>query len=182
MKRRLVPFAVLAAALPTLMLCFDPPPPEAAPGELRGDAALVLSGDVDFLRTQRAIELWRAGVVPRIAVTGQGIGGDSGPRLARVAQEAGVPESQLIVEQRSRSTRENLEFVAPLLRAHGLRRVVLVTSRSHLLRALAVARRSAPDLEWVGTSVPEAGPLARDLRNRFTEWIKLFVYAARGWL
>lgn len=46
-------------------------------------------------------------------------------------------------EGRSRDTRENADFSVPLLRADGVRRIVLVTHAWHMPRALAHFRRAA---------------------------------------
>lgn len=54
---------------------------------------------------------------------------------ARVAeQEFGRPLKW--IEERSRDTRENAAYSVPLLKEHGVRRVVLVTHQAHMPRAL----------------------------------------------
>lgn len=47
----------------------------------------------------------------------------------------GVPTADLLLEPRSMNTWQNAKFSAPLLRAYGARRVVLVSSATHLRRA-----------------------------------------------
>jgi len=180
-KRLLVAFLGLVA-LVLFLAHSDPPQAEAA--SPRAQAALVLSGDVDYLRTRRAAELLRAGAVEWLIVTGSGqtIGGDNAAALQTAAERLGVPRERILADTRSRSTHENLRFVAPLVREHGFTRLVLVTSRSHLRRAIAVARHELPEVEWQPVAVPDAGPRLRDLRNRFAEWVKLAVYFARGWI
>lgn len=172
----------LALLFSSALALVDPPQQETAP-PLQADAALVLSGDVDFLRTRRAAELVLSGAARFLIVTGtgQGIGGDSAPELQRAAEGFGVPRERILAETRSRSTHENLLFVAPLVRERGFRRVLLVTSRSHLRRALLVARHELPEVEWLPVAARDAGPLPRDVRNRLGEWLKLVVYACRGW-
>jgi len=89
-------------------------------------------------------------------------GGGSGPepeaKLMRdFALARGVPQAALLIEANSRDTVGNARETALLLRGHGLRSVVLVSDRAHLLRAaplfgfagVAVAGRSglrAPSL------------------------------------
>ncbi len=87
----------------------------------------------------------------------------------------------MILEARSSTTRENLEFVAPLLRQSSLRQVALVPSSSHMGRALRTARRLVPDVEWLPVPVDDAGPPSRVRRTRFAEWFKLVWYWLRGW-
>ncbi len=50
------------------------------------------------------------------------------------AIQMGVPPQAIFVEQEALHTRENAEFVLPLLKEHQMRRVILVTSPFHQLR------------------------------------------------
>ena len=52
----------------------------------------------------------------------------------------GVPDVAILVEERSRTTRENIENSVPLLRAHNLDRVLIVSDPLHMRRAMAIAR------------------------------------------
>ena len=58
---------------------------------------------------------------------------------------AGVPPERIVEESASRSTREQAHVIPPLLRAHGARQFVLVTSPAHMRRALAVFRLEGTD-------------------------------------
>lgn len=175
--------AACGALLPVLAVpVFLDPPYGARDSEVRADAALVLSGDVDYLRVGHAAALQTAGLVRFVIVTGTGVGGDSAVELAAQARRLGVPDQAIVREERSQNTRENLVNVDPIIRAHGWRRVALVTSASHMGRALRVARRVMPDLDWVPAPVPDAGPRARIYRTRLGEWTKLAWYGLRGWI
>ena len=148
---------------------------------VEADAALVLSGDVDYLRVKHASELFRGGRVKAILLTGQGVGGDSADEMRKQAIAAGVPAAAIVLETASTTTRENLVFAAPIVRDHGWRRVALVTSQSHLARALASARKAMPEVDWVPAPVPDAGPPDRARRLRVEEAIKHLWYLVRGW-
>jgi uncharacterized SAM-binding protein YcdF (DUF218 family) len=171
---------VLPAVL-ALPLLVDPPY-GAPPSEARAEAALVLSGDVDYLRVRRAAALQTSGRVGFLVVTGTGVGGDSAAELAVQAQRLGVPEAAIVCEERSRTTRENLLNAGPIVRERRWRRVALVTSASHMGRALRAARRAMPDVEWVAVPVGDAGPQGRIYRTRAGEWAKLAWYGLRGWI
>ena len=82
-------------------------------------------------------------------------GGGNGPEpeaeiMRRLAAGRGVPQAALLIEACSRDTLGNARETALLLRANGLRSVLLVSDRTHLPRAallfrlagLAVAGRS----------------------------------------
>jgi uncharacterized SAM-binding protein YcdF (DUF218 family) len=54
-------------------------------------------------------------------------------RLARLFR---IPAQQLIIENQSHTTYDNARHVSKLMRHHGWKTAVLVTSRSHMFRAL----------------------------------------------
>jgi uncharacterized SAM-binding protein YcdF (DUF218 family) len=165
----------LLAAASSLSPSHSPPP-----AIVDADAALVLSGDGSYLRVARAAELYRSGAVPMVIVTGRGIGGDSAEGLRAECIKRGVATERVRMERASTSTRENMLFVAPLVRREGCRRVALVTSAVHMGRAERAARKVMPEVDWVAVPVPDGGPGQR--RLRLLEWMKLAWYFARGWV
>ena len=94
-------------------------------------------------RFTNALWLYRAGRVRRIIITGGS--GSTNPRtvteaaeLATLLRLAGVPQRDLLLEERSRNTRENALYTKALLtRYPDIRKLVLVTSAFHERRALA---------------------------------------------
>lgn len=172
--------AAVIVATAALMLAFDPPHGEVSPGTT-ADAAVVLSGDVDYVRLKAAAAALIAGRVRTLVLTGAGAGGDSGDTLREVALGLGVPAAAMVVENRSTTTRENLLFAGAIVRAQGWRRVLLVTSHTHMGRAQRVARRAVPEVEWLPSPVDEPGPPSRIVRNRVREWVRFVGYVARGW-
>ncbi len=123
-----------------------------------------------------AVELYRAGVAPRVVLTG-GVG-DAPPSEARVAaalvREAGVPDGALLLEERSASTEENARFAAQELGAGA--RVVVVTDAYHVFRAERVFRRHFADAHGAGT-VAEPWPRWRGAAR---EVLALAAYAVLG--
>jgi uncharacterized SAM-binding protein YcdF (DUF218 family) len=63
---------------------------------------------------------------------------------AALHEDFGVPVTW--IERRSRDTGENASFSAALLRAHGIRRVLLVTDAMHMPRARAAFARAGLDV------------------------------------
>jgi uncharacterized SAM-binding protein YcdF (DUF218 family) len=68
--------------------------------------------------------------------------------MADYALSEGVPESDMLLEDRSRNTEENIRFSAELMRsdAEGISqektyRCAVVTSSYHLMRALMITKR-----------------------------------------
>jgi len=112
-------------------------------GEVKGNAIVVLGGALDR-RPEWAAELYKRGDAPRILVSGI----DDTPVLTRRLEKNGVPASLITQEPYSRTTFENAEFCAPLLRQMGAHRVIIVTSWYHSRRALALFRHVAPDITF----------------------------------
>lgn len=94
-------------------------------------------------RLDRVVQLWEAGRAPIVGVTGGKLEGDRFTEAAtsrRYLSDRGVPASAIVAEESGRSTWESLANLAPLLRAEGVRTVVVVTNPYHLQRSLLSAR------------------------------------------
>ena len=76
---------------------------------------------------RRAAELYHQGYAPKILFTG-GLGRNTegllpepeAMRFAKVAMECGVPAEDIILEDKSRNTKENIEFTRALLEELGI--------------------------------------------------------------
>lgn len=166
----LVVFSVTAALLfPQQVLVIDS-------SQNQADTIVLLGGGAGE-RPTRAAELFRAGVAPRIIVSGAGDAG--GNRL--LLMNRGVPGSAIELEPNSKTTKENALFSIPLLRAEGAKRVVLVTSWYHSRRALKCFRHYGSDIQFY--SSPSYYGFARadwsreNLRRRIrAEYIKTLGY------
>ena len=94
-------------------------------------------------RIERGISLLKKNKKALLILSGgQGPGEDitEGEAMARYALSRRVPPERILVERRSRNTRENLEFSRELMeRTHP--RVAVVTTSYHVFRALLIARR-----------------------------------------
>ena len=96
-------------------------------------------------------KLWHAGKAPLVFFTG----GTPPPQPSEAAVAAGllglmgVPPHAIAQEGESRTTRANAALSAPLLRARGVKRALLVTSVWHMPRALQNFQAEAPDIEWI---------------------------------
>ncbi len=76
---------------------------------------------------RRAAELYHQGYAPKILFTG-GLGRNTegllpepeAARFAKVAMECGVPEEDILIEDKSRNTKENILFTKELLAQQGM--------------------------------------------------------------
>ncbi len=95
-------------------LCLHQPPEKAD--------VIVGFGNFNTDIPRRAAELYHQGYAPKILFTG-GLGRNTegllpepeAVRFARVAMACGVPEQDILLEDRSSNTRENIEFTRQLL-------------------------------------------------------------------
>ncbi len=117
-----------------------------AQGTLRPTTELTQSG---MQRTICGANLFAQGMSPRLVLTG----GDasifgSGPKesliMKRLARRLGVPDGAIAVESSSRTTYENAVETERLL---GKASVLVVTSASHIPRALALFRKQGLNAE-----------------------------------
>lgn len=140
----------------------------------QADAAIVLGAaiwtnkpsPVFQERIDRAVSLYRAGRVRKIIFTGGLSDGDSiaeslAARRSAVAQ--GVPARDILVEDRSKSTYENLIYAKEVASKAGLKSFLIVSNPLHLWRAKVMAWDLGMDAECVPAAtrpVPRRSHLA----------------------
>jgi uncharacterized SAM-binding protein YcdF (DUF218 family) len=142
-------------------------------GGLVDGAASRASGDDELTeaadRVTRALELWREGRVKAVVLSAGNAGLRPGEpseadHLSARLQAWGVPAEAIVVEGRSRNTRENAIETARVVAERGYRSLVLVTSAAHMPRALGCFRA-------VGLA-PDALPVDRHASdNRDDSWL-----------
>jgi uncharacterized SAM-binding protein YcdF (DUF218 family) len=116
------------------------------------DLTLVLGNNYEP-SMEPAIELFHAGLTPAILITGGWHGEPLGRpsearRFAAYAQERGVPESALVLEERASNTLENFAFTRDIVEERwgweAVRQVAIVCLSFHTRRALMTAQAHWP--------------------------------------
>lgn len=195
-----------------LLLAWERPPVPLAALPRRADAAVLLTGITQVTKSPHdrvylgagadrftsALWLYRAGRVRRIIVSGgsgavQATAHTEADDLTTLLRLAGVPNSAITREGKSRNTRENALFTKQLL-APGQDTLILVTSAFHQRRALgcfakvglhpigfpagyrSTDRRLTPDA-WLVPS-PEAMANFSLLTHEVVGWL---IYKALGY-
>lgn len=167
---------------------------------LRTDAIVVLGGSPS--RSLTAIRLIKRDVASVVIVTG-----GSGELLEESQKESqrmkdffvefGVDEESVLVEAESRNTRENAVNSTAILDSLGAKRIALVTSGLHILRAEAVFSNLGYDVVPVRARlfripkkrvrfdpfvlVPNVENLAISTQAIY-EYVAILIYKLRGWL
>lgn len=151
------------------------------------------------LRALEAVRVFRLTQAPLVVPSG-GAGGESGrgvPESAvirRVLEANGVPGERILEESSASSTREEALALAEMLEARGLGQVILVTSPTHMRRALGAlaavgveatgspSREHSESRQLAATSFLPSESALGDSRQVMREVMALVYYAARGWL
>lgn len=116
-------------------------------------------------RLQRGIELYRLGAAPKIIMSG-----DHGRKnynevgtMKQYAVEAGVPSSDVFMDHAGFSTYETVYRAKEIF---GAKKVVIVTQKYHLYRALYIAKSLGLDAVGVDSDLETyRGQLKRDVRE-----------------
>jgi len=161
-----------------------------------GDVLIVLGGARasndgviawnSYLRSLYAVRAYREHAFSLIVLSG----GTGPPTVAssmrEFMQSQAIPESVLRVEERSKSTRENAQYVSDMLKATPGRKVLL-TSDYHMFRALRAFRKAGLDV--APRPVPDAFKRSGTWEGRWPafldlaqESIKIVYYWMRGWI
>jgi uncharacterized SAM-binding protein YcdF (DUF218 family) len=166
------------------------------PNRLHRNSALIEATD----RELRAVRLYQAGKAPLVVAAGGGLPDENGHRtpeshvMSALLREWGVPEQAILIEDRSVNTHENALFSFEMLSARQIRRILLVTSASHMPRAAAAFRKAGFDVVpapadfhtgWTALDLPLAWlPRAEMMVESdiaLKEWLGILVYRLRGW-
>jgi uncharacterized SAM-binding protein YcdF (DUF218 family) len=115
-------------------------------------------------------------------------------QLQSLALEYGIPPEAILLEGRSRNTYENAIFTQELLEKHGLEKVLLVTSASHMRRSVAVFQTQGVEVIPAPTDV-RVVELPSHLRGlvptldglefstiAIKEHVGWWVYRLKGWI
>jgi uncharacterized SAM-binding protein YcdF (DUF218 family) len=132
----------------------------------KADAIVAVSGGDTDARADEAIKLYKAGWADTIIFSGAAgdvLSPSNASEMQIRAVKEGVPTSAIIVDENARTTQENAANVTVILKTHGLKRVILVTSSYHERRATLEFRKA------VGSKVQILShPVLSD--NQWSNW------------
>lgn len=142
------------------------------------DAVVILGrgSALNSSRAEVAAQLWQEKRAPMIFASGI----TDSPRLLAMLRDKGIPNDALKGEGRSLTTYENAQFTADLLLPQGVRRILLVTDGSHMLRSLLTFRAFGFEVIPVFSADPEH--LDRQGRTKLVlrEYLGLLGYGLMG--
>lgn len=129
------------------------------PSHPQGDVIILLGGGIhegvadisgkgtpgeDMLaRTVTAVRLQRRLKIPVIVSGGSGYAGRApeAPVIRRFLLDLGVPEQQILLESKSRDTKENAVYCLEIIKKQGFEKPLLVTSAYHMRRSIKMFKK-----------------------------------------
>jgi uncharacterized SAM-binding protein YcdF (DUF218 family) len=177
-----------------------------------GEAIVVLGGSVlpadagraraelgrsTYARCRYAVDFYRQNRPSPIVVSGGRIDVDpSCPPVSTLMHdylvEQGVDARDILVEERSRSSHENAVESVKMLEARKIRKIVLITEATHMMRAVSVFRRQgievipapcnfrATTLDWSLSTLLPSPKSALDWQDVVHEWLGMAWYWFQG--
>lgn len=148
-------------------------------GVFRGRPSPILRARIDH-----AIKLYGEGTVDKIIFTG-GIGRNDTISEAEASRQYairwGVPAEDILIEDKSTSTIENLRFAAEIGEAAGFENYLIVSTPYHMLRAIWIANDI--DLDAASSPTRTVRWISDATRNRalIQETISISLYGIRRW-
>ncbi|NYT44759.1 YdcF family protein [Pollutimonas thiosulfatoxidans] len=148
-------------------------------------------------RVDTAAVLYKEGRAPLIVLSGAALEGSvsEAQMMANALKQADIPETAMLLENRSFTTHENAVYTAEKLKQRDIRRILLVTSALHMPRAMAVFRKQG--VSAIASPAPPQIVVPADPRFSFwqpsmralaasrsivKEYVGLLVYWMRGWI
>ena len=179
----LTPCAVFAGLFAAVCICAKRPRiPEKADCILVLGARVRADGSLSHSlenRCRRALELYRQGMAAKLIVCG-GQGGNEpmseAQAMRRYMLENGVRAADVLLEDKSRSTVENLANARAMMRAQGFETALVVTSDYHVQRTRWLVRDAGIRASFAAAASPGDGKLHIKARIQETEsWIWYFI-------
>lgn len=138
------------------------------------DAIVAVSGGDTDARTKEAIKLYKNQWASKLIFSGAAqdkTGPSNAAAMKTIAMEAGVPESDILLDEYSANTKENAKNVKNLFADNGIKKIILVTSGYHQRRANLEFNRQASDV------VIYNHPVASD-----KDWSSMWFLSPRSWI
>lgn len=204
-KYRLLFFLLLSLNIITASLVFTPVTNylyallEVEPEIRKADSIILLSDGVytdkihagnNYQRMLRAYRLYKDGFADKIVICG-GVVIKELPSFSEVMKdflvEIGINEENIITEDKSLNTYENIKFAKPILRKWNIKNSLLVTSSYHMYRSQAICKKlevnvlPAP-VACYETNIQHATQRAGIILEVLREYGAIIYFKIRGWI
>jgi len=117
-------------------------------------------------RINHGIDLYRTGKVRKLIFTG-GQGNSGEPTESSAARDyalqSGVPAQDILIEEKSHTTYENIRYAKQVADAHNIKRVLIVSDPLHMKRAVLMAQ----DVGLIAQPSPTPTTRYQGLKSQF---------------
>ncbi len=133
-------------------------------------------------RTNKAVEMYLQGRVQNLLFTG-GIGGitakegetlSEAEKMAKLAEQLGIPKSHILVENESNNSFENVSYSVKLLQEKmdikEIKNIMLITSDFHLKRCYSTFLRYLPNMNYTLVGVKNGYSDEENWMNSELSW------------
>lgn len=118
------------------------------------DAIVVVSGGDSNKRIDKGVQLYKEGWGKVLIFSGAAAEGDisNAQAMKNIAVSRGVPQAAVLVEEKSKTTAENAEFTAEIIKERGYKSIILVTAPYHQRRTYNLFKKELPNVEILNQS------------------------------
>jgi uncharacterized SAM-binding protein YcdF (DUF218 family) len=118
----------------------------------QADVIIVLSGGGG--RVEKAVELFQEGFAPYLLLSTVSESASPSGDMHQTALALGIPEEAILTEDAAQSTYQNAEFTLPIMKQHGFKSAIVVSSDFHMRRVKFifdhVYKKSGIELTYIG--------------------------------
>ena len=127
---------------------------------VKADVIVALGGDPRCNREKRAAELYRDGWANNIVVSGikYSWGFHTGEAARAFVISQGAPAEKVSIIRDTLNTRAEAKVLASLMREHGWKTAIIVTSAFHSRRATYTVEKAAREFSFHSSPVPTGAP------------------------
>jgi len=159
----------------------------------KAEVIVVLAGDDNGERVAEGVKLYKEGWAPKILMSGGPVVWNLtyAENMRQEARALGLPDTAILLQNKSRSTYEDAKYSLLILKEIGARKIILVTSPQHMRRARAVFRKMAKKEKIQVSAFPVKNSIFNpskwwtrheDTQAVVNEYVALFGYLLKGWL
>lgn len=118
------------------------------------DVIVVVSGGDNNARIEKGVQLYKEAWAPVLMYSGAAAEGDVSNAMAmrNISAKMGVPKEDIIIEEDSKTTLENAQFSAEIIKEKGYKSMILVTSPYHQRRTYELFKKELPNVEIINQS------------------------------
>ncbi|WP_238652132.1 YdcF family protein [Paenibacillus piscarius] len=118
----------------------------------QADVIIVLSGGAG--RVEQGVKLYEEGYAPKLLLSNsEEITGPAGD-MRETALSLGIPEGAILTEDAAESTYQNAQLTLPMMKQHGFKSAIVVSSDFHMRRVKFifnhVYKKSGIELTYIG--------------------------------